>query len=165
MIDTVLVGAGWSQQLPAPDQELGDVTMPSIPHHNSLHLHTVPCWEHLHCRVSKHRGGISSYKLTSRCHSLSPLSPDVPSLELWELKVTTLHPACCLLPGLGWNHKLLQPRLCRKQWRVWCRGHLCHRYNILYLYISAVSSSRWRQQTAAGQLLMQRVSQCPDTRG
>ena len=37
MIDTVLVGAGGSQQLPAPDQELGDVTMPSIPHHNSLH--------------------------------------------------------------------------------------------------------------------------------
>ena len=37
MIYTVVLGAGWSQQLPAPDQELGDVTMPSIPHHNTLH--------------------------------------------------------------------------------------------------------------------------------
>ena len=74
-----------------------------------------------HGGVSKVRGGMNQapargvQQLTC-LHSLSPLQPDVPSLGLWELGGDTLHPALawCLLPGLGWNHKFLQPRLCEE---------------------------------------------------
>ena len=142
MIDAVVLGAGHSSsrhqtrnwvmsRCPAP--------APAFLITTACTLHTVPCWEHLHCGVSKHRGGISAYKLT-RCHSLSPLSPDVPSLGLWELGGDNAAPS--LVPAawcLAWDGTIN----CSSPASVGSSGESGAGD------ISAVFSSRWRQQTAA----------------
>ena len=174
MIDTVVCSAGWSQQLPASQHQTRNWVMsrchcpggrPSIPHHNPTHRTWEHLHLHLHCGVSKVRGGMNQapargvYQLTC-LHSLYPLHPDVPpSLGLWELGGDTLHPAlaCCLVPGLGWNHKFLQPRLCEEAVEslmvhgaaLQCpaadaehRGTLCRRQQMLSTVVLCADSSR-----------------------